>query len=363
LIATGEYGLSKITRARSVTASFALCALLPLNFLTAQGHTAPESNNAQDELRQEMGNQHPSVTQPLHAPVDPEEAPVTTGHRALLPSAIVPLGGGFKAAASSQPASAVRVVTNQQTGHAGVLLNNHEVFRYRADAPTAAGQWQTPTQRAEQSAAALTQFLANGGKPAPLQLARQGQNLALQANGQTLALVDQLTARLARHSTHSLALGWSHNLQQALRPLHTSTPLQAYKPVAKSVVALASKPAVVAHAAASPAAVVVPRFKLKGQYAASGQASWYGPGFHGRRAADGSIFNQNALTAAHRSLPFGTMVQVTNRSNGRQCLVRITDRGPFSGGRVIDLSKKAAETIGMLGSGVASVSIQSLGRG
>ncbi|MEM8637332.1 MAG: septal ring lytic transglycosylase RlpA family protein [Cyanobacteria bacterium P01_G01_bin.54] len=94
----------------------------------------------------------------------------------------------------------------------------------------------------------------------------------------------------------------------------------------------------------------------------SGEASWYGPGFHGRRTANGERFNQNAMTAAHRTLPFGTQVRVTNLSNGRSAIVRINDRGPFIHGRVIDLSRGAASAIGMLGSGVAPVQVEVLGR-
>ena len=93
-----------------------------------------------------------------------------------------------------------------------------------------------------------------------------------------------------------------------------------------------------------------------------GQASWYGPGFHGRRTASGEVFNQNALTAAHRSLPFGTKVKVTNLRNGRSVIVRINDRGPYAGGRIVDLSAAAAGVIGMKSSGVAPVSMQILGR-
>ena len=96
------------------------------------------------------------------------------------------------------------------------------------------------------------------------------------------------------------------------------------------------------------------------QLQTSGMASWYGPGFHGRKSASGESFNQNALTAAHRSLPFGTNVLVTNLNNGRSVIVRINDRGPFIRGRVIDLSAAAARVIGMLDSGVAPVNIQVL---
>ncbi|HIK25866.1 MAG TPA: septal ring lytic transglycosylase RlpA family protein [Thermosynechococcus sp. M46_R2017_013] len=92
----------------------------------------------------------------------------------------------------------------------------------------------------------------------------------------------------------------------------------------------------------------------------SGLASWYGPGFHGARTANGERFNQDALTAAHRTLPFGTRVRVTNLQNGRSVVVRINDRGPFTGGREIDLSRGAAAAIGLIGAGVGPVRIDVL---
>ncbi|MBD2155953.1 septal ring lytic transglycosylase RlpA family protein [Leptolyngbya sp. FACHB-16] len=91
-----------------------------------------------------------------------------------------------------------------------------------------------------------------------------------------------------------------------------------------------------------------------------GVASWYGPGFNGNRSASGEVFNQNALTAAHRSLPFGTRVRVTNMRNGRSVIVRINDRGPFSGRRLIDLSRAAASEIGMVSTGTAQVRLEVL---
>ena len=90
----------------------------------------------------------------------------------------------------------------------------------------------------------------------------------------------------------------------------------------------------------------------------SGKASWYGPGFHGRLTANGERYNQYALTAAHRSLPFGTRVRVTNMNNDRSVVVRINDRGPFIRGRVIDLSTAAANNIGMIHHGVVPVRVQ-----
>ena len=92
-----------------------------------------------------------------------------------------------------------------------------------------------------------------------------------------------------------------------------------------------------------------------------GVASWYGPGFHGNHTANGEIYDQYELTAAHPSLALGTRVMVTNLENGRAVQVRINDRGPFVGGRAIDLSYAAAHSIGMVGPGTVRVRIEVLG--
>jgi rare lipoprotein A len=94
-----------------------------------------------------------------------------------------------------------------------------------------------------------------------------------------------------------------------------------------------------------------------------GQASWYGEKFHGRPTASGETFDQNALTAAHRNLPFGSVVGVTNMRNGKSVKVRINDRGPFVRGRVIDLSRRAADQIGMITAAVVPVRLKLIRRG
>ncbi|MCA9839517.1 MAG: septal ring lytic transglycosylase RlpA family protein [Trueperaceae bacterium] len=91
-----------------------------------------------------------------------------------------------------------------------------------------------------------------------------------------------------------------------------------------------------------------------------GRASWYGPKFAGRKTANGEIFDPSQLTAAHKTLPFGTLVRVYNLDNGTSVVVRINDRGPFKPGRIIDLSKAAAESLGMIGSGTAQVKLELL---
>ncbi len=94
--------------------------------------------------------------------------------------------------------------------------------------------------------------------------------------------------------------------------------------------------------------------------AQSGVASYYGPGFHGRRTANGETFNMHAMTAAHRTLPFGTQVKVTNLANGKSAIVRVNDRGPYANGRIIDLSVAAAKQIGSTNSGTARVTLEVL---
>ena len=91
-----------------------------------------------------------------------------------------------------------------------------------------------------------------------------------------------------------------------------------------------------------------------------GLASWYGPGFHGRRTASGKRFDMAALTAAHRSLPFGSRVRVTNLTNGRSVIVRINDRGPYVKPRIIDLSRAAARELDFLEDGITRVRIDLL---
>jgi rare lipoprotein A len=92
-----------------------------------------------------------------------------------------------------------------------------------------------------------------------------------------------------------------------------------------------------------------------------GVASWYGPGFHGRTTASGERFDQNALTAAHPSLPFDTRVRVINLTNRREVVLRINDRGPFHDSRIIDVSRAAARRLGLVGPGTARVRVIVLG--
>ncbi|WP_423790768.1 septal ring lytic transglycosylase RlpA family protein [Microvirga solisilvae] len=97
-----------------------------------------------------------------------------------------------------------------------------------------------------------------------------------------------------------------------------------------------------------------------GQEFQRGTASWYGPGFHGRRTASGERFDSSDMTAAHRSLPFGTRLRVVNESNGRSVVVRVNDRGPFAHRRIIDLAKGPAQALGLTSTGTGYVSLHRL---
>jgi len=92
-----------------------------------------------------------------------------------------------------------------------------------------------------------------------------------------------------------------------------------------------------------------------------GLASWYGEDFHGRRTANGEVYDMYAMTAAHRTLPFNTRVRVTNMENGKKTEVRINDRGPFIPGRIIDLSQSGARELEMIGPGTAKVVVEAVG--
>lgn len=103
--------------------------------------------------------------------------------------------------------------------------------------------------------------------------------------------------------------------------------------------------------AAAPPAPVAPGWREEGV------ASWYGDPFHGRLTASGEVYDMDGMTAAHRTLPFGTLVRVENLDNGRSVELTVNDRGPFARGRVLDVSRRGAEVLGMIGPGTARVRI------
>ena len=99
-------------------------------------------------------------------------------------------------------------------------------------------------------------------------------------------------------------------------------------------------------------------WQVAGPYYEVGIASWYGPGFQGNHTANGEIYDMNGISAAHKTLPFGTIVRVVDLDTGRNIVVRINDRGPFIEGRIIDLSRGAAEKLGIVDKGIAHVGLR-----
>lgn len=137
---------------------------------------------------------------------------------------------------------------------------------------------------------------------------------------------------------------------------HRPRPIAAWRPL-RSLLVLGLVACVAACAGPRPTPPPAPAPETP-VFSQEGTASWYGPAHNGRTTANGETFDMQALTAAHRSLPFGVVVRVTNLENGRMVKVRINDRGPYVKNRIIDLSARAARDLGMKAGGVARVRIE-----
>jgi rare lipoprotein A len=211
----------------------------------------------------------------------------------------------------------------------------------KADTPPTMNDMNDPVARAEQVGLQIDQFYRTSGNPENI-LVRWDETLeeyVISVDGQDLVLINDATYYANTTGEHAQDALQATNRLRTL--LGGAAPLNEIE----------GQP--------EPETVAV-RSDLDVTSMFTGQASWYGPGFHGRHTASGEVFNQNALTAAHRTLPFGTQVRVTNVANNRQVVVRINDRGPFSHGRVIDLSAGAAHAIGLDRAGVGPVRVEVL---
>ncbi len=124
--------------------------------------------------------------------------------------------------------------------------------------------------------------------------------------------------------------------------------------------AIVSLVAVLAIAVPAPGTLAPQQADEAPPWTQSGRVSWYGPGFQGRRTASGEVFNTHAFTMAHRSLPLGSRVRVTNLDNGRSVVLRVNDRGPYVRGRIADLSRAAAAKLGFAKDGLAQARIELL---
>jgi rare lipoprotein A len=211
----------------------------------------------------------------------------------------------------------------------------------KENAPQTLNESSDPVIRAEQVALQIDQFYQASGDPESIHV-RWDEDLeeyVISLNGESLVLINEATYYANTTGEHA---------QDAL---HATNRLRTLLGGAAPLTEVEGQPE---------PQVVAARSNWNVTSMFTGQASWYGPGFHGRHTASGEVFNQNALTAAHRTLPFGTQVRVTNVHTGRQVVVRINDRGPFSHGRVIDLSAGAARAIGLDRAGVGPVQVEVL---
>ena len=216
---------------------------------------------------------------------------------------------------------------------ASVTLNGKEVTCFKGE--TAGG---SAEQRAENLASRLQQLLADDKFDASKLLpSHDGDVASAKMDGVTILKFDGIEIEAGKSAMEQSC--------KTVNVIRTALGAQVLPQTFAKIAELANKE-------------VTPS-KTKGCF--SGHASWYGGKFHGRKTSDGSRFDQDGLTAAHRSLPFGTKLLVMNRATGQSCVVQVNDRGPFVGDRVIDLSRGAARQLDMLGSGVATVDCLVLG--
>jgi rare lipoprotein A len=227
----------------------------------------------------------------------------------------------------ADPSSQSKVAGAKENSPAGNIASN------------STNQEPDPMWRASSLAARLNQLTRNNIDPNSITVKWEtGDRYIIQANGEDLVSIN--AQNILPDTTSNFSRDALQVTNRLRRLLGNAPPLEA----------VAGQPQ------PEPEAPVLSLGPV--QVRLSGWASWYGPGFDGNLSASGERFNQNALTAAHRHLPFGTLVMVRNLDNGRSVVVRINDRGPYVGDRLIDLSAGAANVLGMMSSGVARVEIQ-----
>ncbi len=214
-----------------------------------------------------------------------------------------------------------------------------------------AADFQDPTARASAIAAKINQLHRDGVDATQIAVSwKEVKDAKGQASGQYLISANQ--AELVTINPTTLSADSSKSLDRDA--LQVTNRLRRLLGDAPPVSQIEGMPKVMAAVLSPDAGSVISTTK--------GWASWYGPGFDGNYTASGEVFNQEAMTAAHPSLPMGTQVRVTNLDTGRVVVVRINDRGPYAGDRILDLSAGAARVIGVMDAGVALIRLDVLGR-
>lgn len=228
----------------------------------------------------------------------------------------------------------------QDDTFASVTLNGKEILKFKesANCPNAG-------QKAEEIAAKLNELLLDDKFDAErLFPSRAGDLAALKVDGETVLKLSATDIVDSDQSEPSSALTMSWRMVNTIRNALGATQLpQSFLKFSE---------------------LALHDIRGLGQAAGhfSGAASWYGGYFNGRKTADGTIYDERNMTAAHRSLPLGTKLLVMNRRTGDSCVVKVNDRGPYIDGRIIDLSKAAARQLNMVGCGVATVDCLVLGK-
>lgn len=225
---------------------------------------------------------------------------------------------------------------------ASVTLNGKELITYRGETPAGSAE-----DRAENLADKL-QDLLKGEKldPSKLVPACEGQLATIRVDGASVVKLE------LPEGSKTTALEYSFKLVNSIRTILGAQQIPAsFIKLAETQSPEQALTACLNHTGLPSLNVAPDNFSPN----FSGHASWYGGKFHGRRTSNGDRFDMHGLTAAHRTLPFGTKLLVMNRRTGATCVVHVNDRGPFVDDRVIDLSRGAAEKLNMLSSGVAMV--------
>jgi len=226
----------------------------------------------------------------------------------------------------------------------GIYLNNKQVAYF---IETEGGF--TPEQRAKILVSRLNQFIAKKGDPKTILPGFQDGMAIGRANKEILFTADSKVAETQHKTNAALAREWVNNIRTAL----------GTSKFVRENTLLASRSGL---SAAFSRKYFEPGNSARSGFSEQiGIASWYGGTFHGKKSADGSRFNKYNFTAAHKTLPFGSLVRVTNLQNSKTCVVKITDRGPYISGRIIDLSTAAAKEIGIFSSGISKVKLQLIG--
>jgi len=254
-------------------------------------------------------------------------------------------GQAHAASVELQPEVESNVWEENDQEFASVTLNGKELLTFKGGSGTSTSNGQSAEDKAESLADKLQELLKDEKlDPSKLSPAMEGQLAAIHVDG----------ANVLKFEAPADANGTSANpLETSLKVVNTIRTVLGEQPIPATFLKMAETQG----ADQAFLACMTPHTAPTGNFNAdfSGHASWYGGKFHGRRTSNGDVFNMNGLTAAHRTLPFGTKLLVMNRRTGDSCVVQVNDRGPFVDDRIIDLSRGAAEKLNMLSSGVAMV--------